>query len=518
MTAQDLKNSILQLAVQGKLVKQDPNDEPASELLKRIRAEKQRLVKEGKIKKDKNPSDIFIGSDKLPYEKRGEETHCIDDEIPFDIPDSWAWCRLGEIANWGSGATPNRNDPEYYKNGTVPWLKTGDLNDGIISIIPELITPKAVKETSVKLNPVGSVLIAMYGATIGKLGILGIEATTNQACCAGIVHNGIFNKYLFYYLMSQRDAFKRRGEGSGQPNISKEKIIETIFPLPPLNEQKRIVEKIEELLPYVEEYGKCEIELTTLNKNFPDALKKSILQWAVQGKLIDQDPNDEPADILLEKIRAEKEKLIKEGKIKRDKNASKIIRRGNEFYEKFPDGTETLLTDLPFDIPDSWTWCRLGEVVPYGECNSIDSQNIDKDSWILDLEDIEKYTGKIIRKVTRKERLSNSAKHVFIKGNVLYSKLRPYLNKVVIADNDGFCTSEILPLDFGPYIFNEYAKLFLMTPFFVNYTISRSYGIKMPRLGTTEGKKALFILPPFTEQIRIVNKIKTLFLQIDNFV
>ena len=190
----------------------------------------------------------------------------------------------------------------------------------------------------------------------------------------------------------------------------------------------------------------------------------------------------------------------------------------NEFYEKFPDGTETLLTDLPFDIPDSWTWCRLGEVVPYGECNSIDSQNIDKDSWILDLEDIEKYTGKIIRKVTRKERLSNSAKHVFIKGNVLYSKLRPYLNKVVIADNDGFCTSEILPLDFGPYIFNEYAKLFLMTPFFVNYTISRSYGIKMPRLGTTEGKKALFILPPFTEQIRIVNKIKTLFLQIDNFV
>lgn len=178
------------------------------------------------------------------YEKHSDGTETQLTDLPFDIPTSWTWCKLGEIANWGSGATPNRNDPEYYKNGTVPWLKTGDLNDGIISIIPEHITPKALKETSVKLNPVGSVLIAMYGATIGKLGILGIEATTNQACCAGIVHNGIFNKYLFYYLMSQRYVFKRRGEGSGQPNISKEKIIETIFPLPPLNEQKNIVSKL----------------------------------------------------------------------------------------------------------------------------------------------------------------------------------------------------------------------------------------------------------------------------------
>ncbi|EFM99593.1 hypothetical protein appser12_20800, partial [Actinobacillus pleuropneumoniae serovar 12 str. 1096] len=149
--------------------------------------------------------------------------------------------------NWGAGATPNRHEPKYYENGTIPWLKTGDLNDGIITEIPEYITELAIEKTSVKLNPVGSVLIAMYGATIGKLGILNIEATTNQACCACIPYTGIYNKYLFYYLMSQKTELQKRSEGSGQPNISKEKIVNYLFPLPPLNEQKCIVEKIETL-------------------------------------------------------------------------------------------------------------------------------------------------------------------------------------------------------------------------------------------------------------------------------
>ncbi|WP_419844454.1 restriction endonuclease subunit S, partial [Actinobacillus pleuropneumoniae] len=172
---------------------------------------------------------------------------CIADEVPFEIPENWCWVRLGEIGNWGAGATPNRHEPKYYENGTIPWLKTGDLNDGIITEIPEYITELAIEKTSVKLNPVGSVLIAMYGATIGKLGILNIEATTNQACCACIPYTGIYNKYLFYYLMSQKTELQKRSEGSGQPNISKEKIVNYLFPLPPLNEQKCIVEKIETL-------------------------------------------------------------------------------------------------------------------------------------------------------------------------------------------------------------------------------------------------------------------------------
>ena len=239
-----LKKSILQEAVQGKLVPQNPDDEPASVLLERIRAEKQELIKQGKIKKTKNES-VIITRDKIPYEIIDGKERCIADEVPFEIPEGWEWCRLGFIGEWGSGATPSRTNKEYYQ-GNIPWLKTGDLNDGIITNIPEKITELALKKTSVRLNPVGSVLIAMYGATIGKLGILAIPATTNQACCAckPIIIN---NKYLFYFLMSHKETFTKKAEGGAQPNISKEKIVSTLFPLPPLAEQKRIVEKIEEL-------------------------------------------------------------------------------------------------------------------------------------------------------------------------------------------------------------------------------------------------------------------------------
>jgi type I restriction enzyme S subunit len=230
-----LKKSILQYAVQGKLVAQDANDEPASELLKRIRAERDAMNAAGD-----RPRRVKRDSEKF------EEI--TDEEKPFDIPESWAWCRLGDVGTWGSGATPSRTNAAYYKNGTIPWLKTGDLNDGSIKEIPEKITPLALEKTSVRLNPIGSVLIAMYGATIGKVGILSIEATTNQACCACISSKMVFNKYLFYFLISQRDKFRKQAEGGAQPNISKEKIVRFLFPLPPLAEQKRIVAKIEELM------------------------------------------------------------------------------------------------------------------------------------------------------------------------------------------------------------------------------------------------------------------------------
>ena len=241
-----LKKSILQYAVQGKLVPQDPTDESASALLERIRAEKEQLIKSGKIKRDKHESVIFR-RDNSYYERVDGIERCIDDETPFEIPDSWEWVRLGNIGEWGSGATPSRTKSEYY-NGTIPWLKTGDLNDGYITYIPETITNLALTETSVKLNPVGSVLIAMYGATIGKLGILQLPATTNQACCACVPFTGVYNKFLFYFLMSQKAAFIKRGEGGAQPNISKEKIVATLMPLPPKSEQYRIVEKVNDIL------------------------------------------------------------------------------------------------------------------------------------------------------------------------------------------------------------------------------------------------------------------------------
>ena len=207
------KSKILDLAIHGKLVPQDPNDEPAIELLKRI-----------------NPD--FTPCDNGHYP-----------QLPFEAPQNWSWTTLGKIGKWQSGSTPNRLNKDYY-NGNIPWLKTGDLNNGYITHIPESITEKALNETSVKLNPTGSVLIAMYGATIGKIGILTFPATTNQACCACEVFNGIDKEFLFLFLLSHREEFIKMGGGGAQPNISKEKIINTYIPLPPFAEQKRIVNTV----------------------------------------------------------------------------------------------------------------------------------------------------------------------------------------------------------------------------------------------------------------------------------
>ena len=230
------KKAILQEAVQGKLVPQIASEGNAKDLLEEIKKEKAKLIKEGKFKKEKPLPEIT------------------EDEIPFDIPESWCWCRLGEIGDWKAGSTPSRSNPELY-NGNIPWLKTGDLTDGDINEIPECISKKALESCSMRLNPIGSVLIAMYGATIGKLGILKIEATTNQACCACVPYNGIYNKYLFYYLMSQKKDFTEKAEGGAQPNISREKLVVHLLPLPPYEEQKCIVAAIEKLLPLCEKLG-----------------------------------------------------------------------------------------------------------------------------------------------------------------------------------------------------------------------------------------------------------------------
>ena len=240
-------------------------------------------------------------------------------------------------------------------------------------------------------------------------------------------------------------------------------------------------------------------------------LRKSILQQAIQGKLVPQDPNDEPASELLSKIRAEKERLIKEKKIKRDKNET-IIYRGedNSYYEKFADGKVVCIDDeIPFEIPSGWEWCRLGSLVDFSKSKSVKANNIAPDAWLLDLEDIEKDSGKLLHKKRKGTTTSISDKHRFERGNVLYSKLRPYLNKVIIADEDGYCTSEILCFDFG-MIYNKYAQLFLMSPFFVEYAMSDAYGVKMPRLGSKQGNNGLIPIPPREEQTRIVNFINSL--------
>lgn len=327
MNAQDLKNSILQRAIEGKLVPQRKEEGTAKELLAEIRAEKARLIKEKKIKKSKPLPEIT------------------DEEKPFDIPESWEWVRLGELGEWCSGATPSRQHPEYF-GGEIPWLKTGDLNDGYIKEVPESITDEGFQHSSTKINPIGSILIAMYGATIGRLGILQIPATTNQACCACELFSGIYNKYLFYFLLANRKNFIKQGAGGAQPNISKAKIIDTIIPLPPLAEQRRIVDKIEELQPDIDAYDKAQTKLQAIEQRFPDAMKKSLLQYAIEGKLVPQRKEEGTAKDLLAEIRAEKARLVKEKKIKKTK--------------PLPNITDD---EKPFAIPDSWEWVRMGDLL-----------------------------------------------------------------------------------------------------------------------------------------------------------
>ena len=283
MDTKKLRQKILDLAIHGKLVPQDPNDEPASVLLERIKAEKERLIKEGKIKRSKKSAKT---SDTPHYEN-----------VPFEVPDNWVWMTLGEVGTWQSGGTPSRSNKTYY-GGNIPWLKTGDLNDGLISDIPESITEEAVANSSAKINPAGSVLIAMYGATIGKLGILTFPATTNQACCACIEFNAITQLYLFYFLLSQRNGFIAKGGGGAQPNISKEIIVNTFIPLPPLSEQQRIVMEIEKWFALIDkvEQGKADLQNTIKQT------KSKILDLAIHGKLVPQDPDDEPAIELLKRI------------------------------------------------------------------------------------------------------------------------------------------------------------------------------------------------------------------------
>ena len=361
MTAQQLKNSILQMAVQGKLVPQDPNDEPASVLLERIRAEKERLIKEKKIKREKNPSVIFKGADNLPYEKIGDEVHPLD--IPFDIPESWEWIRFKDLVDYSMGKTPPRKETEYWSNGTFPWVSIADLvADGTVTATKECVNSFAAENTfKGKISKAGTLLMS-FKLTVGKVSILGIDAFHNEAIISiypFVDTDKITTMFLFATLplLSQSGDTKSAIKGN---TLNSDSLDALLIPLPPIREQKRISDKLHELTSPLLDYAVAEQKVTDLNAKFPEALKKSILQEAVQGKLVPQDPSDEPAEDLLERIRAEKQRLIKEGKIKKDKHESVIFRRDNSHYEKL-DGVERCIDDeLPFEIPENWCWVRFG--------------------------------------------------------------------------------------------------------------------------------------------------------------
>lgn len=252
-----VKKAILQEAITGKLTESWRKNQRLLSEVEATQTGKQLL---DRIIAERNSKALAEWQEKAKTNPKAKKPAAVvaseidEDEIPFEIPDSWCWCRLGEVGDWKAGSTPSRSNPDFYK-GNIPWLKTGDLNDGLITEIPEFVSEKALESCSMRLNPIGSILIAMYGATIGKLGILNIEATTNQACCACVPYKGIDNKFLFYYLMSQKKCFTEKAEGGAQPNISREKLVIHPFPLPPIAEQQKIVEILEQMLQLCEKLG-----------------------------------------------------------------------------------------------------------------------------------------------------------------------------------------------------------------------------------------------------------------------
>ena len=513
MDTKALRQKILDLAIRGKLVPQDPSDEPASVLLERIRAEKQQMVKAGKLKpKDiKNDTVIYKGADNLHYEKFADGTiKCIEDEIPFDIPDGWSWTRLIAICPYGETTKINANN--ITDNEWILGLEDIEKDTG--KILSYVLKSERQSVSQKHKFCKGQLLYSKLRPYLNKVLIAPKDGYCTSEILPLTLYGNISPEYIRTFLMS--DTFLAYVDlisyGVKMPRLGTEDGKRSLIALPPLQEQFRIDTKLQETLEKIEYLKLHSNELEKIIKT----IKSKILDLAIRGKLVAQDPNDEPASVLLERIRAEKEELIKQGKIKRNKKESVIFKGDDNSYYLRTGELEESLENWRFnDLPETWEICCLGELCNYGDCINVNTEDITENAWILDLEDIEKDTGTVLKKVTKAQRNSVSTKHKFHSGQVLYSKLRPYLNKVVLSDDDGYCTSEILPLEFKNCVLPEYARYYLMSGTFIAYANHCSYGVKMPRLGTTDGKKAIFSLPPLSEQKRIVKTIDSYFMQLN---
>ena len=517
MTGQQLKNSILQMAVQGKLVPQDPNDEPASVLLERIRIEKEQLIKEGKIKKDKNPSYIFRGDDNLPYEKVGEnESICIADEVPFEIPESWEWVRLGEIFQHNTGKALNASN----RSGELlTYITTSNLywNRFELESLREMYFSESEIE---KCTATMGDLLVCEGGDIGRAAIWPYDTDIR---IQNHIHrlrfySEICTEYYYYIFFLYKHAGWIGGKGIGIQGLSANALHSLLFPLPPLSEQYRIISKIKELEPFLDKYAQTEKRLNSLNSQFPDLLKKSILQEAVQGKLVRQDLADEPASLLLERIRAEKEQLIKAGKIKRDKHESVIFRRDNSHYEKL-DGIERCIDDeIPFEIPENWCWTRLGTMIgvqrgasprPKGSPEYWSSKRTPH-HWIK-ISDITKYTQNDELYDTD-EFLTDlgTTKSVYVDSDYLITAASGSLGKIAKLNVSGYIYDGLMCMCFKNTSL-EMDYIIILIQAMVEYLMSLSTGTAWKNITTDILKNLLVPLPPLSEQRRIVEKQQELF-------
>ena len=516
MTAQKLRNSILQMAVQGKLVPQDPNDEPASVLLERIRKEKEQLIKEGKIKKNKKESCIFRGADNLHYEQIGKEVRCIEDEVPFEIPESWEWVRLSSVV-YNHGQTKPEEDFCYIDIGSV------DNQHQKLSAVETIIPPEKAPSRARKIICKDDIIYSTVRPYLHNMCIIDRNFSKMPIASTGFAvftcHADFYNEFLFYYLMSPDfDSYANNVENSkgvAYPAINDTRLYKALIPLPPVDEQHRIVDKIKSVLPEIEKYDLVETELSNMNRDFPENLKRSILQWAVQGRLVPQDPSDEPAEVLLERIRTEKQRLVKEGKIKKDKHESIIFRRDNSHYEKL-NGIERCIDDeIPFDIPKNWCWCRLGSVVEKLTDGTHKAPKYQPSGIpFLSVKDIS--SGKIsfddCKYVSQAEHneLYNRCDPKF--GDMLLTKVGTTGIPVLINTKIEFSlfVSVALVKFNHQYLYDKYFLYMLQSPLVQKQCAKNTKGVGNKNWVMRDIANTLLAIPPITEQHHIVEKIEQL--------
>ena len=512
MTGQQLKNSILQMAVQGKLVPQDPNDEPASVLLERIRVEKEQLIKEGKIKKEKNPSVIFRGADNLPYEKVGKnEPICIADEVPFDIPESWEWVRLGEIFQHNTGKALNSSNKsgvllEYITTSNLYWDRFE-----LENLRSMYFTENEIEKCQVSKGD----LLVCEGGDIGRAAIW---LKDYKICIQNHIHKlrsyvPLCTRFYYYVFFLYKYAGWIGGKGIGIQGLSSNALHSLLVPVPPIAVQERIVKRLETIKPLSDKYFEASEQIQELNNLFPEHLKKSILQYAVQGKLVPQDPADEPASVLLERIRAEKEQLIKEGKIKRDKHESVIFRRDNSYYEKVDEIELCIDDEIPFEIPESWEWCRLKSLTENITSGSRDwakyysttgaaflrMGNLSKNSFDLRLEHIQRVSIPSKAEGTRTSLQS---------GDLLFSITGDVGMLGLIPDGfeEAYINQHTAMIRFLPEMRNKYIPYLLLTDYAQKFYNANQHGIKNSFRLDSIGE-LLVSIPPEKELFRILQRI-----------
>ncbi len=527
MKAKDLKSSILQMAVEGKLVPQDPNDEPASALLERIREEKHKLIAEGKAKFPKGgESKIYIGSDGSPYEKRVDargrtvSEKCIADEVPFEkLPEGWTWARLESLCSVISDG--DHQAPPQQAQG-IPFLVISDVSSGKLSLLTDRHVPEEYYEALDESRKPRTCDLLL--TVTGSFGIP-ISVDTDSPFCfqrhIALLRPLAAKTYLKDFLAapSTYEFFKCAATGTAQKTVSLGNLRRTLVAIPPCSEQVRIHNRLTELMPLVEEYGKLEDAREALDAALPDRLRKSVLQEAVQGRLVPQDPADEPASELLERIRRQRRELIAEKKMKAPKGGESVIYTGSDGrrYEKRIDakGRESepvcIEDEIPFDIPKAWAWARLGAIVynrgqkkPSSDFCYIDISSIDNEKQKLGSEDT----------VLTAAKAPSRARKIVARGDVLYATVRPYLHNACVIDRDFKCepiastgfAALSCPQGLDPY----YLLNYLVSPCFDEYANDNenSRGVAYPAINDARLYHALVPVPPINEQRRIVEKLR----------